>query len=1216
VGLDSEPAASATTAPARRAGRALGRERLACAVDAGLPLGQRTRRRALDGSSGRGAGEVSRRGEAVGQQSLTALPDHSRVARVPDASGFDLIRLQSASGATAEFLPSGALFALRSRFTLINQVLPGPAEDGLFRLIVRWTASADGGRPHASGGSARLVGAGLTFAQHGPHAVSWTTAAEGTIAATTMFVLHPELAAWRWHVRVQNTSRSGLVVDLLHAQDLGLADEAVVRNNEAYVSQYLDLLPVAHPALGWVILARQNQPMTGGRHPWLAAGCATGATAFCTDGWQFFGADHRVSGEPAAVRTPSLPSRRLQYEFAVAGLQSRPVDLPPGATADLAIGAWYLDDHPGASEPADADALERVLTGAWSHVSSPHPEPSRRAASVFVRSGWLHGGTPTASDWGAWFPPPRRHVERGDDGELLAFFHGADVHVVGRAKEEAVLRPHGHILRAGEPRWVDADHLGVTCYAAGVFAAQVYLGNPNLARLLSVVRNHLNVARASGLRVFVLYRGEWRQLGVPSAFAMTPGDARWIYRLADGVLEGRVWCSAREAAAFVELRVVSGPPRELLFTHHLALGAGEFEAAGALEIHEDGWFAALPDPESFTAKHLPGLAFAIAAEPATGAALGADELLYADGVRRGGPYAAIRTNPVTRAGVILVGSRAGRAALPAAVASARAEWAGGQTAAGALPPPARLRGGSDPGVARVDEILPWFAHNAGIHFSAPHGLEQYGGAAWGVRDVCQGSVEWLIAAGELGVVRRILAAVFRQQYPHGTWPQWFMHPPFHGIQQPESHGDVCFWPVKALCAYMAAANDLAFPDEAIGYTDPGRFEPTGEPETLWEHCDRVLAHCEARFARGTALVNYGDGDWDDTLQPADPSMRTRMVSAWTVALVYQTFRELAEVCRRAGQQARASRLESLLERMRRDFHEHLMPGGTVAGFLVHEADGSVRALLHPTDRVTGIRYRLLPMTRAVLAELFTADEARAHLDIVARELRFPDGVRLMSEPSPYHGGCERLFRRADTAANVGREIGLQYVHAHLRYAEAVAKVGDADALWWALQVANPVGLVNVVPHASARQSNVYFSSSDADFGDRLEAASRWQDLRRGAVSVRGGWRLYSSGPGLYLHAIRSALLGVRESFGDVVFDPVLPRALDGLVARLRLAGRPVELRYRVRRAACGPSRITVNGVPVTPDAREANPYRAGGWRVAAPRLGLSDTVANAIEIEL
>jgi cellobiose phosphorylase len=342
-----------------------------------------------------------------------------------------------------------------------------------------------------------------------------------------------------------------------------------------------------------------------------------------------------------------------------------------------------------------------------------------------------------------------------------------------------------------------------------------------------------------------------------------------------------------------------------------------------------------------------------------------------------------------------------------------------------------------------------------------------------------------------------------------------------------------------------------------------------------------------------------------------------MVSAWTVALVYQTFRQLLEVCRRGGELARAARLDRLLQRMRRDFHDYLMPDGTVAGFLVQGEAGTWDPLLHPADRTTGIRYRLLPMTRAMLAELFTPEEARRHLDILARELRFPDGVRLMSEPATYHGGCERLFKRAETAANVGREIGLQYVHAHLRYAEAMGKVGDADALWWALQVCNPVGLATLLPRAVMRQSNVYFSSSDADFGDRLEAAARWNELRAGRVAVRGGWRLYSSGPGLFLHTVRASLLGVREAFSDIVFDPVLPHGLDGLIAELTLLGKTVEARYHVRQANFGAPTIVVNGVRLAPTTRDPNPYRAGGWRIAgAELLPLLAPAGNVIELFL
>ena len=476
----------------------------------------------------------------------------------------------------------------------------------------------------------------------------------------------------------------------------------------------------------------------------------------------------------------------------------------------------------------------------------------------------------------------------------------------------------------------------------------------------------------------------------------------------------------------------------------------------------------------------------------------------------------------------------------------------------------------------------------------------------------------MLASGQLAVVRRILEVVFAQQYAaDGSWPQWFMFQPYRFIQQAHSHGDICFWPVKALCDYVEASDDLEFLRTRLGYTDPQQFVSAGPEETLLEHCDRVIAQCEARFVSGTALVNYGDGDWDDTLQPADPTMRTRMVSAWTVGLAFHSFRQLAEVCRRAGELAKAERLDALCARMRDDFASRLMPHGVVAGFLVTNPDGTTRPLLHPDDTVTHIRYRLLPMTRSILAELFTPEEARRHLAIIGAELLYPDGVRLMSEPSTYQGGLERLFKRAETAANVGREIGLQYVHAHLRYAEALAKMGCAEALWTALQVVNPVGLSAILPTAAPRQSNVYFSSSDADFADRYEAAKRWNELRTGTVAVRGGWRLYSSGPGLYLHKIRACLLGVREFFGDVVFDPVLPRSLDGLVAQATVCGRPVELRYRVSHGNFAPTVMTVNGVQVSTVRREKSPYREGGVMIQRTDLrSLLNETDNVIEIEL
>ena len=66
-------------------------------------------------------------------------------------------------------------------------------------------------------------------------------------------------------------------------------------------------------------------------------------------------------------------------------------------------------------------------------------------------------------------------------------------------------------------------------------------------------------------------------------------------------------------------------------------------------------------------------------------------------------------------------------------------------------------------VAALDTLFPWLAHNAMMHLTVPHGLEQYTGAAWGTRDVCQGPVEFLLALEHDEPVKEILRIVFAQQ---------------------------------------------------------------------------------------------------------------------------------------------------------------------------------------------------------------------------------------------------------------------------------------------------------------------------------------------------------------------------------------------------------------------------------------------------------------------
>ncbi|MEO5940085.1 MAG: cellobiose phosphorylase, partial [Candidatus Limnocylindrales bacterium] len=238
-----------------------------------------------------------------------------------------------------------------------------------------------------------------------------------------------------------------------------------------------------------------------------------------------------------------------------------------------------------------------------------------------------------------------------------------------------------------------------------------------------------------------------------------------------------------------------------------------------------------------------------------------------------------------------------------------------------------------------------------------------------------------------------------------------------------------------------------------------------------------------------------------------------------------------------------------------------------------------------------------------------------HAALIERHLLFPDGVRLMDRPMEYRGGPSRIFKRAESAASFGREVGLQYVHAHIRYVEAMARIGRPDAAFRGLLAVCPIGLERDVPSALPRQSNAFFSSSDAAFRDRYEASRRFGRLRSGRVGVKGGWRVYSSGPGIYINQLISNVLGLRAFFDDVVFDPVLPRGADGLTFDVEYEGTPVRYLYHVAADGFSPRRVDVNGRRLTAERWLPNPYRPGGLLVSRRDFRAAlDREANLVEI--
>lgn len=302
--------------------------------------------------------------------------------------------------------------------------------------------------------------------------------------------------------------------------------------------------------------------------------------------------------------------------------------------------------------------------------------------------------------------------------------------------------------------------------------------------------------------------------------------------------------------------------------------------------------------------------------------------------------------------------------------------------------------------------------------------------------------------------------------------------------------------------------------------------------------------------------------------------------------------------------------------MGEDFQRLLIADATLAGFAYFHTDGSVDYLLHPRDQATGIHYRLLPMIHAIINGLLTPEQAATHVGYIRQYLIGSDGARLFDRPPPYAGGPQRYFQRAESSTFFGREIGIMYTHAHLRYAEAMARYGDADALFLALRQANPCDVRAVVSSARRRQANCYYSSSDAQFADRYEALSAYAKVHTGEVAFEGGWRVYSSGAGIAVRLIHECFLGIRKTASVLVVDPVIPKALDGLCADIELAGKPVQVVYRVAASGSGPTALTLNGTAL-PFERQPNPYRTGGAAVPMAALRqLLSAAANTLEVQL
>ena len=1108
------------------------------------------------------------------------------------------------------FLPTGDVFTLKHNAFLAN-TFRGNAKDGSPNNI--WLRIYQKDRINAYPLLGIRSGSKISA---GENAIRYEGEAEN-IHYEVLF--RPVGNIWFWDVTLEGSEK---VFDLMYGQDIGVGAEESIYTNELYMSQYLGHR-IFEGKTGYVVCSRQNIP-NHSAFPYIQQG-VLGAKAehFSTDGLQFFGLSYKETGEPEALKG-NLADENLQYEFAYTALPTEKINLNGSKT--IAFYGYFLADHPNAvKEPEYQNEIITAYASLGPAETVPVTEVRIKEEYGFPFSSLSF----TDAEIDALYP--QRNLIEEKDGQLYSFFTPGHAHVVTKEKEIAAERPHGTIvITPPDDHNVNSSLISSTHYMYGIFNSHVSVGNTNLHKMISTPRGFLNLTKNSGQRLYVRLDGIYRLLNIPGLFEMGMNYSKWFYKTKDDTIVITSYTAASTPDLILHVASSNSKAYDYIITNQLSMGTQEYAHDILYEPIRDGLRFIL-DTQVYPGLHydivIPGRQFTISD----------DRIFFADNTAYDESFLTLSFTCETAFEIIIRGrldAEEGRLTEkysfhkekedclnyykrlinhfhlenkvekvhfnPLILSPPKAEM-GYKVEKVHFNPlilnPPKAEMGYEKEIERIDilnETVWWYAHNAMIHFAAPHGLEQPGGAAWGTRDICQGPMEFFLAAQHYDLARSVLLKIFAHQNRETReWPQWFMYDRY-AIDAGECHGDVILWPLKCAADYLYATGDSSILHEYIPYADEANNK-----ETLLSHIKNALSNIkETRMIKNTGLITYACGDWDDTLQPADPALEQRLVSAWTVALAYQTFHSLASTLK-TEDKLLSDELAALSVLIKSAFNDLLIKDGVIAGFLEHGED--YKLMLHPDDRKTGIQYRLLPLTRSIIAELVTPGQADRNVEIIQKNLKHPDGVRLMNKPAAYNGGVSTLFKRAEQAANIGREISLQYTHAHIRYIEAMAKLGNAKEAWDSLFVINPILIQHTVPNAKCRQSNMYFSSSDGAYKDRYEYAEKFDLLKTGSIDVKGGWRLYSSGPGIYMSQLISNILGIRFCKEGVIIDPVLPAELDGTIFTYDCFGRTFYFQYHL--SSENEFRIVSDEHDV-PAEENTNPYRNGGLLVRKEVLDL------------